>query len=402
MSGRYNYGLILSILFHYVTTNNMCIKPSDDEIGKKLPVSQFTVLFEIGLYMCLKECETYAMCLSINFNRKMLMCELNSQKKNESLLLVDDDDFIYRDLPGIFDYRDKKCGNVSCEQHSKCVQMKFNNSLCIAIGCAEPVPDLNNGRIANQSFSPPSVTFECNPHHKGVGTNTITCPPGGKWSSLSYRCEPAVDCLELFQNGQTRSGVYTIYPGGIHSNVLCNMDISGGGWTVIQNRFNGSLDFNRNWTDYKNGFGSPIGEYWIGNEIIYELTKNHTSFLHVTIMLTNGTSLFQQYETFSIGNEQDNYRLYLVGNSSGTLGDRMINVPSGDKLNGMKFSTKDRDNDRHHGSCADSHFGGWWYNSCHDAYLNGLYGSSSWMQPWYPKIGGGILIKETVMMVKRS
>lgn len=101
MSGRYNYGLILSILFHYVTTNNMCIKPSDDEIGKKLPVSQFTVLFEIGLYMCLKECETYAMCLSINFNRKMLMCELNSQKKNESLLLVDDSDFIYKDLPGI-------------------------------------------------------------------------------------------------------------------------------------------------------------------------------------------------------------------------------------------------------------------------------------------------------------
>ncbi|XP_056001536.1 angiopoietin-1-like [Ostrea edulis] len=175
------------------------------------------------------------------------------------------------------------------------------------------------------------------------------------------------------------------------------MDISEGGWTVIQNRFNGSLDFNRNWTDYKNGFGSPIGEYWIGNEVIYELTKNLSNFLHVTIMLTNVISLFQQYETLSIANELDNYILYLVGNSSGTLGDRMIKVPSGGKLNGMRFSTKDRDNDRHPGSCANKHLGGWWHNSCHD-----LYGSSSWIQPWYPKIGGGALIRETVMMVKRS
>ncbi|XP_048738138.2 angiopoietin-1-like [Ostrea edulis] len=212
----------------------------------------------------------------------------------------------------------------------------------------------------------------------------------------------AVDCLALYQSGQTCSGVYTIYPGGIQTNVLCNMEISGGGWTVIQNRFDGSLDFNRNWLDYKTGFGSPNGEYWIGNKIIYKLTKDLTSSLYVTIMLTNGTSLFQQYETFSIANELDNYRLYIAGQSSGTLGDRMTDTTAGDNINGMMFTTKDRDNDRHPNQCASEHFGGWWYNVCHDAYLNGLYGSVLWKQPWYPKIGDGTLIMKTVMMVKRG
>jgi hypothetical protein len=71
------------------------------EIGKKLPVSSFLLLDEIGIQMCFRECEAYSDCLSINFNRKKLMCELNNQKANESLRLVDDEDFIYLDIPGV-------------------------------------------------------------------------------------------------------------------------------------------------------------------------------------------------------------------------------------------------------------------------------------------------------------
>lgn len=33
---------------------------------------------------------------------------------------------------------------------------------------------------------------------------------------------------------------------------------------VIQKRFNGLVDFDRTWEDYKRGFGSVSGEYWLG------------------------------------------------------------------------------------------------------------------------------------------
>ena len=39
----------------------------------------------------------------------------------------------------------------------------------------------------------------------------------------------------------------------------------------------------------------------------------------------------------------------------------------------MQFSTNDNDNDNWNGSCAQTHKGAWWYNSCFGANLNGLY-----------------------------
>jgi hypothetical protein len=85
-------------------------------------------------------------------------------------------------------------------------------------------------------------------------------------------------------------------------------------------------------------------------------------------------------------------------------GDSMIKRKhTGDVLNGMVFSTRDRDNDKHWSiNCGDAHSGGWWFNICHDAYLNGIYGSSSWRQPWTPTVPTGTLISKTMMMVKRS
>ena len=58
-----------------------------------------------------------------------------------------------------------------------------------------------------------------------------------------------------------------------------------------------------------------------------------------------------------------------------------LNIPlagtAGDSLavhNTMVFSTKDRENDQHDdNNCATKFKGAWWYSSCHESSLNGLY-----------------------------
>src|SRR6218665_1531393 len=45
-------------------------------------------------------------------------------------------------------------------------------------------------------------------------------------------------------------------------------------WTILMHRFDGSLNFNRSWVEYRNGFGDiGSGEFWLGNEKIHRLTS---------------------------------------------------------------------------------------------------------------------------------
>ncbi|XP_062588682.1 fibroleukin-like [Saccostrea cucullata] len=177
----------------------------------------------------------------------------------------------------------------------------------------------------------------------------------------------------------------------------------GGGWTVIQKRVTGSVSFDRTWDDYKNGFGEAGQDFWIGNEVIHQLTKKKTSSLYISITLVNGSKLYELYDQFSVSNEADNYQLFLAGNASGTLGNSMFHTGSPySDLSGMKFSTSDRDNDRWtDGNCAAYWGGGWWFNMCHNAFLNGPWSLDSWFGLWYPKVTNGTSVCETQMMIRR-
>lgn len=67
------------------------------EFGKKLPCEAFLILNMYGLQQCFSECKTYPMCLSINYDRKHIVCQLNSKRKDSSLLLENKDDFVYKE-----------------------------------------------------------------------------------------------------------------------------------------------------------------------------------------------------------------------------------------------------------------------------------------------------------------
>ncbi|XP_061195956.1 thrombospondin-2-like [Saccostrea echinata] len=91
------------------------------------------------------------------------------------------------------DGREKICGEVSCNNYSTCKLTTFNKRVCIETDCAEPLPNLVNGEVITQTNNPISATFGCNTGFTGVGSkNTIHCSPGGRWTLLSYRCEPPV------------------------------------------------------------------------------------------------------------------------------------------------------------------------------------------------------------------
>ncbi|XP_062567981.1 fibroleukin-like [Saccostrea cucullata] len=219
------------------------------------------------------------------------------------------------------------------------------------------------------------------------------------------------DCKKLYESGTRTSAVYDIYPWDSYDSkknlvgvqVQCDMSTAGGGWTVIQSRVDGKVNFSRSWEDYKVGFGDPSTSYWIGNDIIHEMTKDNRSSLYVSITAKNGTTFSIQYDTFSISGEEDDYRLYIAGNATGRLDDRIRYGTGVNNINGMKFSTYDKDNDPASDPCPGwAGIGGWWFNSCHDAYLNGQYPSGEWEQPWQGTFIDGSEISTTRMMIKRK
>ncbi|XP_062500430.1 ficolin-2-like [Corticium candelabrum] len=174
-------------------------------------------------------------------------------------------------------------------------------------------------------------------------------------------------CKVAKQLGQVLSGVYTLDLGdGLDSfQVYCDMSTDGGGWTVFQRRQDGSVDFYRGWSDYKNGFGDLNGEFWLGLDKIHRLTKQAQT-LRVDLMDFSGRRTHADYRRFQISDESSKYSLTFTsfsGNASDALSYH----------NGMAFTTKDNDNDKWGAKCAKNCNGAWWYNKCYYSNLNGLY-----------------------------
>ncbi|XP_072352979.1 fibrinogen-like protein 1 [Scyliorhinus torazame] len=223
------------------------------------------------------------------------------------------------------------------------------------------------------------------------------------------------DCAEIYNNGNRRSKFYRIQPLASPTSFVVYCDMTdGGGWTVIQRRNDGTENFDRGWSDYKEGFGNfrnLNGEHWIGNDHLNYLTSQGDYTVKFDLADWDGGIRYAQYRSFRVQNEQNSYQLSF-GEYSGTAGDSLSGTYHPEVAwwanhNGMRFSTKDRDNDRYEGNCAKEDKGGWWFNRCHSANVNGHYYNRGAFTSrtddgiiWYTWHGWWYSLKATVMKIR--
>ncbi|CAG9781826.1 unnamed protein product [Diatraea saccharalis] len=156
-------------------------------------------------------------------------------------------------------------------------------------------------------------------------------------------------------------GTYLIHPGHTPLDTWCV-----NGSTLLQRRYNGSVEFNRKFSEYVHGFGDAASEYWLGLESMHQLTSDNCSSMRIDMTDIYGGNWYAQYDRFSVGSADTGYVLDVSG-FKGNASDAF------EYQNHMEFSAIDRDRDISNTHCAANYEGGWWFSHCQHVNINGKY-----------------------------
>ncbi|KAH8263149.1 hypothetical protein KR044_005260, partial [Drosophila immigrans] len=139
-------------------------------------------------------------------------------------------------------------------------------------------------------------------------------------------------------------------PNGNAFHVRCD----GNGWMIIQQRKDGSEDFNKTWREYVDGVGNFHKEFFIGLEKLHLITSSTRYQLHISV--TFSWAVYNvKYDNFRIGNSESLYKLESIGKYSGDYSH--YNSLQGNV--NQQFSTFDHSTNYY--NCAKNGMGGWWY-----------------------------------------
>lgn len=165
------------------------------------------------------------------------------------------------------------------------------------------------------------------------------------------------DCSEV----AGPDGAYLIHPRHSPVETWC-----ANGTTLLQRRYNGSVEFNRKFSEYVHGFGEAASEFWLGLESMHQLTSDNCSSMRIDMADIYGSTWFAEYDHFLVGSADTGYVLELSG-FSGNASDAF------EYQNHMEFSAIDRDRDISNTHCAGNYEGGWWFSHCQHVNINGKY-----------------------------
>ncbi|VDI61568.1 Hypothetical predicted protein [Mytilus galloprovincialis] len=302
---------------------------------------------------------------------------------------------------------DFRCLNESCNcqvseylDEDKCFQRKDYRSPCNAtVQCKDTLTcfdekcqcDKSNYWKGNVCIQKKSVdgacilSTDCKDNLKCSNGICVCNLDKAYWDGISCTKRPS-ECEDL---NYTVDGVYPVYPGRNtkRTYVYCIMR-DNKKWTVIQRRYDGTVNFYRALFEYTQGFGRVDKEHWLGNMKIHRITQDGTHELSVHLEDWNGNQRQANYSQFSI--ESGNLYNLRVSGYSGNAGDSLT------YHNGRSFYTKNRDNN----SCAKKYRGAWWYGNCYHSNLNGKYnGTGSTGVVWNDF--GGVSLKSSIMMIRR-
>ncbi|XP_071976227.1 fibrinogen-like protein 1-like protein [Engystomops pustulosus] len=188
-----------------------------------------------------------------------------------------------------------------------------------------------------------------------------------------YKELVAKDCRAAFLNMRRTSGLYVVWPKDSPPMVVyCDQSLAGQGWTFLQrNTLQHNASFwSQDWQKYRDGFGDLMGDHWLGNDLIYHLTRQSPFTVRFVLVDGQGNRYHADYSSFRVDGKETDYTLRL-GDYSGNAGDALTVMNETGTHDNMKFSTVERDNDRWSKNCAEITGGaGWWFDSCRSALLN--------------------------------